>query len=140
MPVLVPPSLEGALRFRAAGGVDDSELADPDKPSGTTSGARDPRSSVSRGDLPRRHSALARGLQTVRPDQWIVHSPETWCSSDVTEKGGRPFYAEFEWTFDLIIDRPVRKERCVSTWHPNPTSGRQARSILSQIDIKASDT
>jgi hypothetical protein len=28
----------------------------------------------------------------------------------VTEQGSRPFYSEYAWAFDLIIDRPVRKE------------------------------
>jgi SAM-dependent methyltransferase len=30
-----------------------------------------------------------------------------------TPAGGRPFYTEYAWAFDLIIDRPVRKE-CVA--------------------------
>ena len=28
----------------------------------------------------------------------------------MSDKGGRPFYTEYAWAFDLIIDRPVRKE------------------------------
>ena len=28
----------------------------------------------------------------------------------MTENSGRPFYTEYAWAFDLIIDRPVRKE------------------------------
>src|SRR6476469_5670439 len=28
----------------------------------------------------------------------------------VTEVTRRPFYAEYAWAFDLLIDRPVRKE------------------------------
>ena len=58
----------------------------------------------------------------------IVHGPQTWCSSDVTEKGGRPFYAEFAWTFDLIIDRPVAR----SAAYPHGTRTRQVEGKRGQ--------
>jgi SAM-dependent methyltransferase len=36
---------------------------------------------------------------------------------DMTENFRRPFYAEYAWAFDLLIDRPVRKEcKTVAAW------------------------
>jgi SAM-dependent methyltransferase len=36
---------------------------------------------------------------------------------DNRENPRRPFYAEFAWAFDLLIDRPVRKEcAAIATW------------------------
>jgi SAM-dependent methyltransferase len=38
-------------------------------------------------------------------------------STDMTPTGRRPFYSEYAWAFDLIIDRPVRKECAVlASW------------------------
>src|SRR5687768_3180993 len=35
----------------------------------------------------------------------------------MTPTGRRPFYSEYAWAFDLIIDRPVRKECAViASW------------------------
>ena len=35
----------------------------------------------------------------------------------MTENSRRPFYAEYAWAFDLLIDRPVRKEcTAVAAW------------------------
>jgi SAM-dependent methyltransferase len=35
----------------------------------------------------------------------------------VTEQSGRPFYTEYAWAFDAIIDRPVRKEcAAIAAW------------------------
>jgi SAM-dependent methyltransferase len=37
--------------------------------------------------------------------------------SEVNENTRRPFYAEYAWAFDLIIDRPVRKEcATIAAW------------------------
>ena len=41
----------------------------------------------------------------------------------MTEPSRRPFYTEYAWAFDLLIDRPVRKEcaviaACASTASP----------------------
>jgi SAM-dependent methyltransferase len=34
-----------------------------------------------------------------------------------TQKTSRPFYGEFAWAFDLLIDRPVQKEcSTIATW------------------------
>jgi len=36
---------------------------------------------------------------------------------DVTDNPPRPFYTEYAWAFDLIIDRPVRKDcEAIATW------------------------
>jgi SAM-dependent methyltransferase len=36
---------------------------------------------------------------------------------DMSQKPRRPFYAEYGWAFDLLIDRPVRKEcAAIATW------------------------
>src|SRR5262245_64390868 len=33
------------------------------------------------------------------------------------EQSGRPFYGEYAWAFDLLIDRPVRKEcAAITAW------------------------
>ena len=38
-------------------------------------------------------------------------------STDTPETARRPFYTEFAWAFDLLIDRPVRKEcATIVTW------------------------
>jgi SAM-dependent methyltransferase len=35
----------------------------------------------------------------------------------MTNNSGRPFYAEYAWAFDLLIDRPVRKEsNAIAAW------------------------
>jgi SAM-dependent methyltransferase len=37
--------------------------------------------------------------------------------TDVPATGGRPFYTEYAWAFDLLIDRPVRKESgVIAAW------------------------
>jgi SAM-dependent methyltransferase len=37
--------------------------------------------------------------------------------TDVPAAGARPFYTEYAWAFDLIIDRPVRKEcATIASW------------------------
>jgi SAM-dependent methyltransferase len=37
--------------------------------------------------------------------------------TDVPAAGARPFYTEYAWAFDLIIDRPVRKEcAAIASW------------------------
>jgi len=30
--------------------------------------------------------------------------------AELIDRSRRPFYAEYAWAFDLLIDRPVRKE------------------------------
>src|SRR4029453_10436886 len=35
----------------------------------------------------------------------------------MTDNSKRPFYAEYAWAFDLLIDRPVRKEcAAIAAW------------------------
>ncbi len=35
----------------------------------------------------------------------------------MTDKTRRPFYAEYAWAFDLLIDRPIRKEcAAIADW------------------------
>jgi 2-polyprenyl-3-methyl-5-hydroxy-6-metoxy-1,4-benzoquinol methylase len=45
-----------------------------------------------------------------------LSSAATWMSTDtqpdapVTTPSRRPFYAEYAWAFDLLVDRPVARE------------------------------
>jgi SAM-dependent methyltransferase len=48
---------------------------------------------------------------------------------DMTDHSKRPFYAEYAWAFDLLIDRPVRKEcAAVAAW-------LVARGVLPGADL-----
>jgi SAM-dependent methyltransferase len=54
------------------------------------------------------HAAAHRSSRVVRLQNVLI---------DVNENPRRPFYAEYAWAFDLIIDRPVRKEcAAIATW------------------------
>jgi SAM-dependent methyltransferase len=53
------------------------------------------------------------GLQGRPTASWVTQT----LGRDMTDNSKRPFYAEYAWAFDLLIDRPVRKEcAAIAAW------------------------
>src|SRR5262245_56569420 len=50
-------------------------------------------------------SPTGRSARRSRPTIAVIY----FCGASMTAQSSRPFYGEYAWAFDLLIDRPVRK-------------------------------
>jgi len=65
---------------------------------------------AARAGLVGKHQRGRLGLKP--PDQFLEVRPGD-CSMEMDEIARRPFYTDYAWALDLLIDRPVRKESAV---------------------------
>ena len=49
----------------------------------------------------------------------------------MAEQSSRPFYGEYAWAFDLLIDRPVSQEcAAITAWFREPGASFRAQRFL----------